>query len=275
MRNSTAYFAGVATVFTATALGFGGALILTSATNSRTSTEPTKLERSVASPVQASPPPDTKTATTTETKATAQSQAPATPAQLPQSVSLPSEPAQSASTTLPTPASVQQPSATPEQSATDAQAKAPANAFAGGTDEEVRKYIHKRERRRAHRHYRNDDATTSAQVSNSADPNAGQPTTPAHSSSDSSTQPAAQEQAQPRQSQTHDQTASRAGDSDAGKMKRKHHRHWTRSYARDDDERARTDGQRSLEVQAVPPEDAPQPLFGVRRWSPVLDDGDD
>jgi len=268
MRNSTAYFAGVATVFAATALGFGGAMILTSATTPRSPAEPTKLQRSVAPLAQASPSADTKTPTTTEANAT--SPAPPRP---PQPASLPSEPVQSASTTPQTPASTQQPFTAPGQSVTDAQAKAPANAFARGSDDNVRKYIRKRERRWAHRHYRNDHATTSAQVSNSTDPNASQPTASAHSSSDSATPPAAQEQAQPGPTQTRDQTTSRADDSDTRKVKRKHERRWTRSYARDDDERA--DGQRSLEVREMPPQDAPQPFFGVPRWRPVFDDGDD
>jgi hypothetical protein len=37
--HSTAYFAGVATVFTATALGFGGALMITSATAPQSRTD--------------------------------------------------------------------------------------------------------------------------------------------------------------------------------------------------------------------------------------------
>jgi hypothetical protein len=269
MRNSTAYFAGVATVFAATALGFGGAMILTSATTPRSPTEQTKLERSVAAPAQASPAPDTKTTTTIEASATPQSQA--TPEQPPQSASPPSQPVHSAPTVPQTPASTLQSSPSPEQSATDLQEKASANAYARGSDEDIKKYIRKRERHWARRHYHDGGAATSEQVSNSADQNAGQSTT----SSNSSLQPAAQEQVQSGQSKTPDQTAAKGDNADAGKAKRTHDRRWTRSYARDDNERVQAPDRQSLEVREIPPEEAPQPFFGMRRWRPFFDSGDD
>ncbi len=276
MRNSTAYFAGVATVFTATALGFGGAMFLTNPTAPRSSAEPAKLERSVASPPRASSSVETKpTADVTPAETTQSSnQAPAAPSPAPAN----RQPTQQA-TTAPQPSSepqgqpqpaAQTTAAAAEQATADPQLKSPANAYARGSDEDVRKYIRKRERRWARRHYRDGDATTATQDADSSAPNTQSP------SSVSSSQPAAQGQAKPLQIKTADQSSAKADDVDAGKAKRKHDRHWTRSYARDDDERARDeDHARSFESRRPAEDDAPQTFFGMPRWRPFLSDSDD
>lgn len=277
MRNSTAYFAGVATVFTATALGFGGAMIVTNATAPRSPAEPTKLERSVASAAQASPSPGAKTATTAETSETPQSPPLATSAQPQQLAQQPAsssapQPTQAASTASQTPASAQPPA--PEQSEADLQAKMSANAYARGSDEDMRKYIRKRERHWARRHYRDDDATT-AQVSSSSDQNTQSPV-PSQSSSESLSQPAPQGRAQPGRIKTADQASARADDGDTSKVRRKHDRHWGRGHSRDDDERVRAENQtRSFEVRETPRAEVSQPLFGMPRWRPFFSDSDD
>lgn len=283
MRNSTAYFAGVATVFTATALGFGGAMIVTNATAPRSPAEPTKLERSVASSAQPSPSPDAKTATAAGTNAKPQGSPPAAPAatsvqpQQPASSS-PSQATQTASIASQTPASAQSPppAAAPalEQSTANSRATTPANAYVHDSGQDIRKYIRKRERHWARRHYRDDDATT-AQASNSAEQNA-QSSLPSQSSSESSSQSAPQGQAQPGQIKTADQTSARLDDDDTSKARRKHDRRWGRGYSRDDDARIRgEDRSRSFEVREAPREEAPQPFFGMRRWRPILSDSDD
>ena len=280
MRNSTAFFAGVVTVFSATALGFGGAMMLTAATTSHSPTEATKLERSVASPAKASQPADPKTVTTANssgiTQGSNQSSAP-TPAS-----PSPPPPAQQAATTSPsaqTSSSMQVQSGTPaqpaasgaEQSAASSQAKSAANAYARANDEDVRKIVRKRERHWAHRHYRDQDATTAAQDAKSGGEN------DRSQSSIPENQPAAQGQSQPPQIKTADQTpTTKAEDSDANKVKRKHDRRWTRAYSRDYGERGRDENRApSFEVREMPREDGSQTLFGSPRWRPFFSDSDD
>jgi hypothetical protein len=282
MRNSTAYFAGVATVFTATALGFGGAMIVTNATAPRSPAEPTKLERSVASSAQPSPSPDVKTATIAGTSGTPQSpplaSAAATSVQPQQPASSsPSQPTQTASTASQTPAAAQSstPAAAPalEQSTANSQATTPANAYAHGSDQDIRKYIRKRERHWARRHYRDDDATT-AQASNSAEQNAQ--SSVSSPSSGSSSQSVPQGQAQPGQIKTADPTSARLDDDNTSNVRRKHDRRWGRGYSKGDDVRIRGEDQsRSFEVREAPREEAPQPFFGMPRWRPLLSDSDD
>ncbi len=278
MRNSTAYFAGVATVFTATALGFGGAMIVTNATAPRSPAEPTKLEQSVASSAQASPSPEAKTANgTPQSPPLASPAATSVQPQEPASSS-PSQPTQTASIASQIPASAQAPTpaAAPvlEQSTADSQATMPATAYAHGSDQDLRKYIRKRERHWARQHYRDDDATT-AQASDSAEQHA-QSSVSSQSSSGSSSRSAPQRQTQRGPIKTADQTSARLDGNDAGKVRRKRDRRWGHGYSGDDDERIRgEDRSRSFEVREAPREEAPQPFFGMPRWRPLLSDSDD
>jgi hypothetical protein len=154
MRNSTAYFAGVATVFSATALGFGGAMVITNATAPRSPPEPSRLERHLAGPVQATSAQDTA-ATTTADNGPTQTPNP-TPVQSPP----PQQPQQSTSSTpqASAPPDVLGATSQPTQTAAEPQTDRPQNAFARADNEEFRKIIRKRERRWARRHYQDDNA---------------------------------------------------------------------------------------------------------------------
>ena len=277
MRNSTAFFAGVATVFSATALGFGGAMMLTTATTPHSPTEATKLERSVASPAKASPSADPKAVTTVTPSGTAQglNQSPAVPPSPP----LPAQQAATTSPSLQTSPAAQtksealaQPAASSaEQSTASSQANSAANAYARSNDADIRKYVHKRERHWARRHYRDEDATTAAQDARSGgESDRSQPSV-------SENQPALQGQSQPTQIKTADQTpTTKSEDSDTGKAKRKHDRRWTRSYSRDYGDRGRDEDRApSFEAREMPRADGPQPLFGSPRWRPFFSDSDD
>jgi hypothetical protein len=276
MRNSTAYFAGVATVFSATALGFAGAMMLTAARTAPSSTDHAKLERRVASPAQASGSADAKP-TTSGNSAEGSNQA-TTP---PPAASVPHQPAQQAATSSPSvqalpsapplsETSTQPPVTAAEQTAEPAHVKSTANAYALGSDGDIRKYIRKRERHWARRHYLDDDTASDAQDAKSG----GQNTQSQPSASES--QSSAQGQTQPTQIKAADQASAKVDDSDAVKVKRKHDRRWTRGYARDHNERGRDDDRaRSFEVREVPGEDAPQAPFSMPRWRPLFSDGDD
>ncbi len=280
MRNSTAFFAGVVTVFSATALGFGGAMMLTTATTPHSPTEATKLERSVASPAKASPPADPKAITSESSAGTTQgsNQSSAPPAAPPG----PPLPAQQAATTAPsaqTSPSMPAQSGTPaqpaasgaEQTAAPSQTKSAANAYARGNDEDVRNFVRKRERHWARRRYRDEDAATVGQDAKSGGQNdRSQPSV-------SENQPAAQGQSQPAQIKTADQTpTTKVEDSDTSKVKRKHDRRWTRAYSRSYGERGgEEDRAPSFEVRELPREDGPQTLFGSPRWRPFFSDNDD
>ena len=282
MRNSTAYFAGVATVFSATALGFGGAMMLTAATTPQSPTEHAALERSVASPARASPLADPKPITTTYTSGTVESanQSSGAHAAVPE----PRQPSQQSTTTAPSPlvqpepsAQVQPaPSAQPkasgaEQSDASSQMKSASNAYARSSDEDIRKYVHKRERHWAHRHYRDENATTGGQDPKSV----GQNDQPQSSASEN--QAESEGQTQSAQIKTAGQTPAKVDGSDAGKVKRKHDRHWTRTYSRDPGERDHDKARApSFEVREMPRDDAPETFFGAPRWRPFFSDsGDD
>lgn len=280
MRNSTAYFAGVATVFTATALGFGGAMIATNATAPRSPAEPTRLERSVVSPAQTSSTPDTRTGTTAEPSEMPQSLPLASPETTPAQLQQPPQQPASSSASQPTravstvPPASTLPASAAEQSAADSQANMPRNAFVRGSDADVRKYVRKRERRWARRHSREDDVTTE-QVSNSADQNK-QSLIPSQSPLASSSQMAPQGQVQPgQQIKTTDQISARVDDGDT-KVRHKHDRHWGRGYSRNDDEGIRgEDRGRSFEVRETPREEGPHVFFDMPRWRPVFSDSND
>jgi hypothetical protein len=280
MRNSTAFFAGVTTVFSATALGFAGAMMLTTATP-QSPTEHTKLERSVAPPAQAAQSADPKPAqsadpkpiTSTNSSGTTEiaNQSPAAPA----AVAEPRQPPQQAATTSPPPQVQPGPSAEPkasaaEQSAASSQVTSASNAYARGSDEDIKKYVRKRERHWAHRHYRDDNATTGGQDPKSVDKD-DKEQSPA-----SENQTASQGQTQPAQTKKADQTATKVDDTDSGKVKRKHDRRWTRAYSRDSGERGHDEARApSFEVREMPREDAPQTFFGTPRWRPLFSDSDD
>jgi len=280
MRNSTAFFAGVVTVFSATALGFGGAMMLTTATTPHSTTEATKLERSVASPAKASPSADPKAVSIVNSSGTTQgsNQSPAPPA-VPPSSPVPTQQAATTSPSAQTSLAAQTKSETPaqptvpgaEQSTASSQANSAANAYARSNEADIRKYVHKRERHWARRHYQDEDATTAGQDAKSG----GQSDRSQPSVSES--QPAAQGQSQSAQIKTADQTpAAKIEDSDTGKVKRKHDRHWTRGYSREYGERGRDEDRApSFEVREVPREDRPQALFGSPRWRPFFSDSDD
>jgi hypothetical protein len=281
MRNSTAYFAGVATVFSATALGFAGAMMLTTATTSQSPTEHSKLEQSTASPAQASPLADPKPIATTNSSGTTEiaDQSPAAPA----AASEPRQRPQPAAATSPSP-QAQPESPTHQQPAMSGQPKSPgvgepdassqvtsaSNAYARGSDEDIRKYVHKRERHWARRHYRDDNATTGGQDAKSVGQNDWSP------SSASENQAASQAQAQPAQIKTADQTSAKIDGSDPSKVKRKHGRHWSRTYSRGSGERGRDEARTPwFAVREAPSEDAPQTFFGTPRWRPLFSDTDD
>jgi hypothetical protein len=283
MRNSTAYLAGVATVFSATALGFAGAMVLTNATTPQPPAEHAKLERSVASPAQASPSVDTKLNATANSSGTAQgsNQEPAPPAVSP----APNKPAQQAATNSPpaqTSSSAQTQSETSAQPAISgveqssnasqaqaSQAKSAANAYARSSDEDVRRFIRRRERHWARRHYRDDDTTIAAQDAKSGQNIQSQP-------SASDNQPSLHASTQPTQIKSADQTSAKVDDPDSGKMKRKHDRRWTSGRSTDHYGAGRDDDwPRSFEARQIPEEDAPQTFFGTPRWRPFFGDSDD
>ena len=271
MRNSTAYFAGVATVFTAAVLGFSGAMIMTNAMAPRGQDQPTKLERIGAA--QASISRDTKSATTAETgvsqENSPQASVPTTPAQLQPAASPSGSEQASSSSATPTQTAAQPPTSGADQSATNPQASEATNAFARGSDEEYRKYIRKRERHWAHRRNREDDAQPAAQAT-SSDQNSSS-STASQTAPTASSQPA---QAQPAQVKTADQAPARVDD--PNKAKRKRDRQWARSHSRDDDDGvAGDDRSRSFEVREMPPERPPQPLFDGPHWRPFFNDADD
>ncbi len=279
MRNSTAYFAGVATVFSATALGFAGAMMLSTATTPRSPAEHTKLERSDASSGQASSPDKAEPAVRAYSSETTQDSnqslpPPADSSVAPQSSAkrtpTASPPAQTSNPgRLQPETSVQPTTAGAAQPATSSQAGSAANAYGRSSDEDVTKYIRKRQRQWAHRHYRNEGTTTAVQDAKSPDQSdqsqrsvsENKPTTPAET--------------QPGQTKTAEQTATKANDADTSKAKRKHDRHWARGYQRNDDRGHDEDRARSLEVREMPGEDAPQTFFEVPRWRPFFSDSDD
>jgi len=286
MRNSTAYFAGVATVFTATALGFGGSLLLTSATAPRSPPEPTKLERSVAAPAQAAPSPDTRSAASSDAaspQAANQAQ-PAAAAQAQQAAQVPAQAAPS-----PQPPSSTQPQAQPlstttasdsDQSTVTRTTRSPADAYARSTDEDVRKYIRKRDRRLARRHNRGEDVVTS-QTSNVLDQSNSQSPT----QSSSTQQGASPQQASSAQSgasgsveseiKAPDQASVKADNADTRRAKRKHDRRWARGNARDNDDDLRGDNRgQPLDVRETPRDEGP-PFFAGPRWRPFFSGNDD
>jgi hypothetical protein len=272
MRNSTAFFAGVATVFSTTALGFAGAMMLTTATP-QSPTEHAKLERSGALPAQVAQSADPKPITSSNSSGTTEiaNQSPAAPAAVAES----RQPPQQAATTSPPPQVQPGPSAEPkasaaEQSAASSQVTSASNAYARGSDEDIRKYVRKRERHWAHRHYRDDSATTNGQDPKSVGKDDQE------QSSASENQATSQGQTQPAQTKTADQTATKVDDTDSGRVKRKHDRHWTRAYSRDPGERGHDETRaQSFEVREMPREDAPQTFFGTPRWRPFFSDSDD
>jgi len=272
MRNSTAYFSGVATVFTATALGFGGALILTSATAPRSPAEPTKLERSIVAPLQAAPPADAKSAAGDAGGTQSPSQAPRViPAQAQQSPqpSVPDTPSPQVVSPVQTPAqaSRQITASRPDQSTATPAAQAPANAYARSSDEDVRKYLRKRDRHWARRHYR-DETSMAAQAPDSADQSGSQSLTVVSStqSGSESTEP---------QIKAPDQTSAKVDNADARRGKRKHDRRWARGNPGDNDDGYRTDDRgQSIEARDTPQQEAP-PFFARRNWRPFFSDSDD
>jgi hypothetical protein len=268
MRNSTAYFAGVATVFTATALGFGGALIVTNATAPRSPAEPTKLERSIAAPAQAATTLVAKSVAASDaTTSQDTSQTPAPAAAQPQQSAQQSAPStsQPQSTALePTPAQPAANEANQSQAASELQS--PANAYARGSDADIRKYVRKRDRRWARRHYRDED-TPVAKASDPTDQSTSQT-----SSANPSVQSGQAESMQP-QIKSADQTSAKVDEADTVKGKRKRERRWARGYARDDGVRG-DDRDQAVEVRETPRDEAPS-FFAPRRWRPFFSGDDD
>lgn len=278
MRNSTAYFAGVATVFTATALGFGGALIVTNATAPQAPPEPTKLERQMAHAATLQQPatPQEAKAATTETSV---AQAPSPPQ--------PSAPAVQQQQPQPSQQETVQSSApppTPAPTDTTAEASKPAvNTYARTSDEDYKKYIRKRERRWARHHYQDDNTTGSVaqdigSMDKSTDQQASRSSTASQSPAQLSNQPAPQTQAQPAQPQikSADESSAKVDNVDSGKVSRKQDRRSSRRYARDDQERWRDDDRaRSVEVRESPRDEAPHSFFGSPRWRPFSSNDDD
>jgi hypothetical protein len=178
MNSLTAYFAGVATVVGSIAVGFGSAMMMTD--SPPTSRPPTKLEQHLASstPSAATATPAAASSTvsagssssgdpspsTAAAEAVAQPVAPASTSVANVQSSPPSTIQPSAPTsTQPTSQSNGQPSqqdsqpSLAAQSRSDVQGERPPSSFARATDEDFKRYIQKRDRRRAKRHFRNDE----------------------------------------------------------------------------------------------------------------------
>ena len=260
MRNSTAYFAGVATVFTATALGFGGALIATNAVAPDLQKEPTKLERS-ANAAQGSSSANSKVAIVDPSRPNPVPSPPAdaepAPSQQPaQQVEIRGPQESQAVTATGTQGRAQ--SETPI--ASDIQSNSPANAYARTSQEDLRKYIRNQGRRWARRHYNDETTTSSTRVS---DPPAG-----------SANQPILDSQPVPAQQQTSiaDDPSTRITDANGRKSARRHER-YGRRYARDGDDRIRADDS-TVEIRDVPREGPPQG-FEMPPWRPFFRERDD
>lgn len=276
MRNSTAYFAGVATVFTAVALGFGGAMVVTNATAPQSSPEPTKLQRQAAAAVQASPstganPP--AVATSAAMQGSTQAPPPQAPAQNTPSPSLPDQTTSQQATTTAVPTTP--PS---EPSAAVSPATSAADAYARVSDKDLKKYIHKRDRRWVRRHNRDDGATTDEQAS--VDQTSYSSIDPSKVPPGASNQTALQGQPSQAQIKTADQSSNKTNGIDTASAGRKHNRRWTRgyvrNYARDDDGQILTeDRTRATDVRETPRNDAPQPFFGMPRWRPLFSEDHD
>jgi hypothetical protein len=276
MHNSTAYFAGVATVFTATALGFGGALFLTSSTAPRSPAEPTKLERSVAAPAQAVPSPDGRSVGTGNAGTTqGLSQTSPLPGGAPQQStqqSAASSPQEQTASTAQTPKQ-----APPQPAATDANQsrqspaasapQSPENAYARSTDEDIRKYVRRRDRRWAHRHYRDEDAIA-AKASEPVEQSVSQSSTPGSSAQSESPQ------ANQPPAKSADQSLAKANDADTVRSKRRHDRRWARGYMRSDDSLRGDSRGQSVDIHETPQDEAP-PFIAPPRWRPFFSADDD
>jgi hypothetical protein len=163
LKSLTAYFAGVATVVGSIAAGFGGALMATD--SPRAEAPPTRAEQHLAdragaaSPLQAVVTPASTSPTTgagegsnaasVPSIALTQPVAPA-PAQSSGSLAVQSDAQPSQSNVPPLPGAA-------TRFHSDFQERRPQDSVAKATDADLRRYIQKRNRRWAKRHFRNND----------------------------------------------------------------------------------------------------------------------
>lgn len=239
MKTLTAFLAGVATVVGPIAVGFGSAVMM--ASGPRPSPPPTRLEQHLADPAPAAPAQTAMTAVPAAQTANSGDQASVDPTP---SVT----PAGAAQSTTSPATSVQQPSqpaAQPQpglaaQFHSDFQNRYPQNSLARAADEDISRYIQKRNRRWAKHHLHDFDA---------GDPSAGeiqqsQRESPLPSSSQPSTQAASQSNAAVAQPTTPGASADRrpqnpvsvATDDEARRYIQKRYRRWARHHYRDDEE---------------------------------------
>lgn len=281
MRNSTAYFAGVGTVFSAAALGFVGALLITTTTTPQL--QATRLERHLADSAQPAPVHETKATVNADaaqvSNPTASQTAPTGPPPQQQTE-------QSGSSSLP-PAALTSPqtdlqaaSSQSTQTVAEPQLVHPENAFARASGEEIKKHIRKRERFWARRHSHDQD---NAQATASGDANSlAQQAVPSSNTSPPATQPStlssAQGLSQPAEQQARSDTGgAKSDDASSARPVRKRNRRFARQRYRDIDgdmPKVEVRNNAPYADREVQREDAPL-FFQAPHWRPSFREDDD